>query len=152
MGAYVLNEYPEWDPKSLNKFLSRKEIILLETDDEQNTLFPPVVEILSIITFFFCLFYFQFTQNCSTQHEKSSSLRYQSLSNEGRRESPAPKEDRLTVFYATLTPFSAVFMSFTVAHVHVGAFHPPPRREKAACMGQAPLTCVYNPEMLFLKI
>ena len=34
LGAYVLEEFPEWDPKSLNKFLSRKEIILLETDDE----------------------------------------------------------------------------------------------------------------------
>ena len=34
IGAYVLGEFPEWDPKSLNKFLARKEIILLETDDE----------------------------------------------------------------------------------------------------------------------
>ena len=34
LGAYVLDEFPEWEPKSLNKFLSRKEIILLETDDE----------------------------------------------------------------------------------------------------------------------
>ena len=34
LGGYTLSEYPQWEPKSLAKFLARKEIILLETDDE----------------------------------------------------------------------------------------------------------------------
>ena len=32
LGAYVLDEYPEWDVPSLTKFLSHKEIILAETE------------------------------------------------------------------------------------------------------------------------
>lgn len=33
LGVYVGDEVPDWDPKSLGKFLSHKEIILLETDN-----------------------------------------------------------------------------------------------------------------------
>lgn len=34
LGAYVLDEYPNWKPCDLAKFLSRKEIILLETETD----------------------------------------------------------------------------------------------------------------------
>ena len=34
LGAYLLDEFPKWDPQSLTKFLSRKEIILLETETD----------------------------------------------------------------------------------------------------------------------
>ena len=34
LGVYILGEYPQWEPKSMAKFLARKEIILLETEDE----------------------------------------------------------------------------------------------------------------------
>ena len=33
LGNYTLDQCPQWDPQSLNKFLSHKDIILLETDD-----------------------------------------------------------------------------------------------------------------------
>ena len=33
LGSHFLDEYPEWDPISLGKFLSKKEIILLETEE-----------------------------------------------------------------------------------------------------------------------
>ena len=33
LGGYVLDEFPEWDPRNLVQFIRHKEIILLETDD-----------------------------------------------------------------------------------------------------------------------
>ena len=32
-GSYILDEYPEWDMKSLLRYLSLMKIILLETED-----------------------------------------------------------------------------------------------------------------------
>ena len=34
LGGYVLDDFPNWDPRDLTKFLCRKDIILLETDSE----------------------------------------------------------------------------------------------------------------------
>ena len=33
-GSFALDEYPEWDPRDLSRFLSRKALILLETEHE----------------------------------------------------------------------------------------------------------------------
>ena len=35
-GNFVLDEYPQWDPRDLSKFLSRKDIILLESEPEHD--------------------------------------------------------------------------------------------------------------------
>ena len=34
LGAYLLDQFPKWDPKDLAKFLCKKEIILLETESD----------------------------------------------------------------------------------------------------------------------